>query len=53
MQSVQRSYKRVQSEDGTEDRTVVEKNCIDSSELAAAEMGRKELDCEKKTSHVF
>jgi hypothetical protein len=47
--SVPRSYMRAQSED-REYTTVVEKDWVESLELAAAEMARKELGCEKKTS---
>jgi hypothetical protein len=58
--SVPREYKRAQSEDGVDYsrvvelyRTVVEKNWVESSELAAAEMARKELDGDKKISRVI
>jgi ABC-type enterochelin transport system ATPase subunit len=51
--SVPRVYKRAQSEDATEYRTVVESNRVESSELAAAEMARKELGGANKTSCVI
>jgi hypothetical protein len=57
--SVPKSYKRAQSENSRSRavdvvyRTVVESSRVESSELAAAEMTRKELDCAKKTSHVI
>jgi hypothetical protein len=41
--SVPRSYKRAQSEDGKKYTRVVESSRVESSELAAAEMVRKEL----------
>jgi hypothetical protein len=50
VESVPRNYKRARPEDGTEYRTVVESSRVESSELAAAEMARKELECDKKTS---
>jgi hypothetical protein len=51
--SVPRGYKRAQSEDAKEYRTVIESSRIECSELAAAEMTRKELDDAKKTSRVI
>jgi hypothetical protein len=52
VEPVPRSYKRAQSEDGTEYRAVVESSRvfgIDSCRI----MAREKLDCEKKTSCVI
>jgi hypothetical protein len=51
--SVPRAYKRAQSEDGAQRSIQQYSRVADSSELAAAEMERKELGDTKKTSCVI
>jgi hypothetical protein len=51
--SVPRGYKRAQSEDAKEYKIAVENNRVDSSELVAAKMAKKELDDAKNTSRVI
>jgi hypothetical protein len=51
--SVRRGYKRAQSEDGTEYRTVVERSRVESSELAAAEVARKEVGVQRRLHVLF
>jgi hypothetical protein len=57
MGSMPRDYKRAQSEDATEYRTVVKSSRVKSLELAVEgdreEMARKETDCDKKISCVI
>jgi hypothetical protein len=50
VESVLRSYKRTQSEDEAEHITGVESSRVESSELASAELVRKESHGAKKTS---
>jgi hypothetical protein len=46
-------YERVRSEDAKEYTTAVESSLVKSSELAAAEMARKDLVCDRKSSHLI